>query len=87
MLAMLSEIGVVKLRPTGDNDHSKATDGFQRYLLQERGLSPLTLHNYVPVVEQFLFERFRNNTPNVCLLCASDITKFVVRQSLSALIL
>jgi site-specific recombinase XerD len=81
MLAMLSEIGVVKLRPTGDNDHSKATDGFQRYLLQERGLSPLTLHNYVPVVEQFLFERFRNNTPNVCLLCASDITKFVVRQA------
>ena len=26
---------------------------FERYLLQERGLSPATLHNYVPVLSSF----------------------------------
>jgi site-specific recombinase XerD len=71
----------VKRQPAADNVRSKATDEFQQYLLQERGLSPSTLRNYVPVIEQFLSERFRNKTPNVGMLCASDVTGFVVRQA------
>jgi site-specific recombinase XerD len=81
LLIMLCEIGVVKRQPAADNVRSKATDEFQQYLLQERGLSPSTLRNYVPVIEQFLSERFRNKTPNVGMLCASDVTGFVVRQA------
>ena len=55
LLAMLRQIGVVKHQPpVADTAHSRIVAEFRRYLLQERGLSPLTLLNYVPVVEQFL---------------------------------
>ena len=43
---------------------------FRRSLLQERGLSPSTLLNYVPVAEQFLAERFHNRAPNFAVLRA-----------------
>jgi site-specific recombinase XerD len=82
MLAMLREKGVLKKRKAAaSNALSKVTAEFQRYLSEERGLSPATLLNYVPVIEQFLSESFRDETPNVRLLCASDITKFVVHQA------
>jgi site-specific recombinase XerD len=81
MLTMLREKGVVKREPAARNAPAKVTAEFQRYLLHERGLSPATLLNYVPVIEQFLSESFGDETPNVRLLCASDITKFVVRQA------
>lgn len=41
----------------------------------------LLLHNYIPVIEQFLFERFRNRTPDFAVLCAPDVTRFVIRQA------
>jgi site-specific recombinase XerC len=82
MLAMLRAKGVLKKRKAAaSNALSKVTAEFQRYLSEERGLSPATLLNYVPVIEQFLSESFRDETPNVRLLCASDITKFVVHQT------
>jgi site-specific recombinase XerD len=49
--------------------------------LQERGLSPLTLLNYVPVVEQFLAERFHNKAPNFAMLRATHVTGFVMRHA------
>ena len=81
MLAMLREKGVVKREPAVRNAPTRVAAEFERYLLQERGLSPATLHNYVPVIKQFLSESFGDETPNVRLLCASDITRFVVRQA------
>ena len=61
LLTMLRQTGLVKHQPpAADTAHSRIVGEFQRYLLQERGLSPLTLLNYVPVVEQFLAERFHN---------------------------
>ena len=81
MLAMLREKGVVKREPAVRNALTRVAAEFERYLLQERGLSPATLHNYVPVIKQFLSESFGDETPNVRLLCASDITRFVVRQA------
>lgn len=81
MLVMLREKGVVKQEPAASNPPAKVTAEFQQYLSHERGLSPATLHNYVPVIDQFLSERFGNKIPNVRLLCAPDITKFVVRQA------
>src|SRR5208283_5282258 len=61
--------------------HSRIVAEFQRYLLQERGLSPLTLLNYVPVVEQFLSERFHDSTPNFAMLRATHVTGFVMRHA------
>ncbi len=52
LLTMLRQMGVVKHKPPApDTVHSRIVGEFQRYLLQEGGLSPLTLVNYVPVVD------------------------------------
>jgi site-specific recombinase XerD len=83
MLAMLCQTVVVKQHqpPVADNAQSRVTNEFRRYLLQERGLSPSTLHNYVPVIEQFLSERFHNRAPNFAMLRAPDVTGFVMRHA------
>ena len=83
LLAMLRQIGVVKpdQPPVADTAQSRIVAEFRRYLLQERGLSPLTLLNYVPVIEQFRSEGFRKRAPNYTRLRAPDITGFVMRHA------
>ena len=83
LLTMLGQKGVVKPHdaPVADNGPSKITNEFRRYLLQERGLSQSTLLNYVPVVEQFLSERFHNRAPNFDMLRAPHVTGFVLRHA------
>ena len=82
LLTMLRQIGVVKPQsPVADTAHSRIIAEFQHYLLQERGLSPLTLLNYIPVVEQFLAERFHNRVPNFAMLRATHVTGFVMRHA------
>ncbi len=83
LLAMLCQVGIVKPHqlPVADNARTRITNEFRHYLLQERGLSPLTLLNYVPVVEQFLAERFHNRAPNFAILRAPDVTGFVMRHA------
>jgi len=83
LLAMLSQTGVVKQhqQPAEDSARFRAISEFQLYLSQERGLSQSTLHNYVPVIEQFLSERFHNRAPNFGMLRAPDVTGFVVRHA------
>jgi site-specific recombinase XerD len=49
--------------------------------LQDRGLSPSTLLNYVPVAEQFLAERFHNAVPNFAMIQATHVTGFVLRHA------
>jgi site-specific recombinase XerD len=83
LLTMLRQIGVVKpdQPPVADTAQSRIVAEFQSYLLQERGLSPLTLLNYVPVVEQFLDERFDNKALNFAMLRAPHVTGFVMRHA------
>ena len=83
LLTMLRQKGVVKPHqpPVTDNAQARIVADFQRYLLQERGLSPLTLLHYVPVMEQFLSERFHNRAPNFAMLRAPDVTGFVMRHA------
>jgi site-specific recombinase XerD len=83
LLAMLCQKGVVKhpQQPVADNARTRIVKEFRCYLLQERGLSPATLLNYVPVVEQFLAERFHNKAPNFAMLRATHVTGFVMRQA------
>ena len=70
LLAMLCQRGVVKQlqQPVADNARARIINEFRCYLLQERGLSPSTLLNYVPVAEQFLAERFHNAVPNFAIV-------------------
>jgi len=83
LLAMLCQKGIVKQRqhPVADNARTRITNEFRCYLLQERGLSPATLLNYVPVAEQFLAERFHNTGPNFGAIRATHVTGFVLRHA------
>ena len=89
LLNMLRQLGVVKpdQPPVADNAQTRIVAEFRCYLLQERGLSPSTLLNYVPVVEQFLDERFHNKAPNFAMLRATHVTGFVMRQARQARVL
>jgi site-specific recombinase XerD len=83
LLTMLCQRGVVKPHQSlvADNAQARSIAEFRHYLLQERGLSPSTLLNYVPVVEQFLSERFHSRAPNFTLLRAPHVTGFVLRHA------
>jgi site-specific recombinase XerD len=82
-LAMLGQTGVVEQRQslTVRSPRQGITDEFRRYLLEQRGLSGATLQNYVPFIDQFLSERFRNKTLNLCALRVADVTGFVRRHA------
>lgn len=81
-LARLGQTTVVEehQKPPEENPWQNITCDFQRYLLQERGLSAATLRYYVPFIEQFLSERFRNRTLNLSALRAADVTGYVQRH-------
>jgi site-specific recombinase XerD len=82
LLAMLRQTGVVKpYKPPVADARSRITSEFRQYLLQECGRSPATLLNYVPVIEEFLSERFHDRTPNLAMLRAADVTGFVMRHA------
>jgi site-specific recombinase XerD len=83
LLAMLCQTGVVKpdQQPVKDSARSRIIGEFRLYLSQERGLSRSALLNYVPVIEQFLSERFHNRAPNFAMLRAPHVTGFVMRHA------
>jgi site-specific recombinase XerD len=83
LLTILRQTGIVKPHqpPVAETAQSRIVAEFRRYLLQERGLSPLTLLNYIPVIEQFLSERFHNRAPKFAMLRAPDVTRFVTRHA------
>jgi site-specific recombinase XerD len=82
-LAWLGKTGAVEQHrePAVQGPRQNVTHQFRRYLLQERGLSAATLQNYVPFIDQFLSERFRNKRLNLSMLRAADVTGFVQRHA------
>jgi site-specific recombinase XerD len=82
-LSLLRQSGVVKLRQSQpiESARQRVIEGFRRYLLQERRLSSATPHNYVPVIDQFLCERFPGKAFNLSAIRAVDVTSFVRRHA------
>ena len=54
---------------------------YERFLIQERGLSPATVINYLPVVHAFLSESFGARAVALETLGARDVNRFIVRRS------
>jgi site-specific recombinase XerD len=82
LLAMLRQAGFVKQQQACQlSARAKVIGEFRDYLLQERGLSQPTLLNYVPVIEQFLSERFHSRALDFGQLRAPDVTGFVLRHA------
>jgi site-specific recombinase XerD len=82
-LAFLRQTGAVKAEPEQvvESRRQRVVNGFQHYLLQERRLSPATPHNYLPVIDQFLSERFPRKALNLSAIRAVDVTDFVRRHA------
>jgi len=66
-------------RPLSPREHVE--QAFAQYLAQDRGLASGTLVRYVPVVRQFLRERFRGRRLRLAALRAGDVTGFVQRHA------
>jgi site-specific recombinase XerD len=83
LLALLRQTRIVKpeRERTVESPRQRVINGFQHYLLQERRLSPATPHNYLPVVDQFLSERFSRKVLKLSAICAVDVTDFVRRHA------
>jgi site-specific recombinase XerD len=54
---------------------------FGSYLRQERQLSEATLKNYLPTIDQFLFDRFKDRHIDVSRIQASNVIEFVQSQA------
>jgi len=82
-LLLLRQRGVVQLRSDQpiETAQQRVVEGFRRYLLQERRLSPATPHNYVPVADQFLSERFAGKALRLSAIRAVDVTGFICRHA------
>ena len=83
LLALLRQKGIVKpaLELSVETPQQRVTNGFRQYLLQERRLSLSTPHNYLPVVDQFLSERFSRKALKLSAIRAVDVTEFVRRHA------
>ena len=72
---MLPKTRPATTRSRGSNASTSA------FLVNERGLSPLTVGKYLPVVHAFLTERFGTGAVALETLVARDANRFIVRHS------
>ena len=56
-------------------------DGYQRFLVNERGLSQSTVRNYLPVARAFLARRFASRPVALESLTARDANQFVLHEA------
>ena len=82
LLGMLRDRGIANhdTAPSAIDPVECAKENFKQYLSQERGLSAAILHTYVPVVDQFLRERFGRGSTRFSELRATDLTGFIQRH-------
>lgn len=59
----------------------RITDGYKRFLVNERGLSQSTLRNYLPIARSFLTKRFACEPVALGSLTARDANQFVLHQA------
>lgn len=81
MLRYLRDLGSIQ-RPTqqvASTPIDELTRAFGDFLRTERGLSPATLLNYLPIVQRFLVEQFCGDVLKFDKLRAPAIHRFVVR--------
>ena len=65
----------------GDDAITRIERTYERFLVNERGLSPATVINYLPVVHAFLIESFGARAAALETLDARDVNRFIVRHS------
>lgn len=84
LLDMLRSSGRVPFpRPAapGDDPIERIAHSYERFLLDERGVKPTTVKNYLPTVRAFLVGRFGTQGIALDSLSAQDANRFVVREA------
>ncbi len=67
--------------PKVTNPFASVERRFERYLVNERGVSRVTMETYLPIVHAFLAERFATQAVALETLTLRDVNRFIVRQS------
>ena len=82
LLNLLREEGVIEqpLARTNPTPIERLLDEYACYLRQERARAPATVANYLPIIRCFLMQRFGKGRPQLSVLRAADVVRFVQQQ-------
>ena len=86
LLAHLRRGGGIPDAPedTGSDDAiTRVERTYEHFLVNERGLNPSTIDDYIASVHAFLAERFGTRTVSLDQLAARDANRFIVRRAIS----
>ena len=67
--------------PENSNPFAQIEWRYERFLVNERGLSRATVENYLPIIHTFLAKRFATGAVALTTLTVRDLNRFIVRQS------
>ena len=63
-----------------DSPMNRIARDYAHFLSQQRGLSQVTIDNYLPITRRFLETRFPGGKVSLGKLCVGDVTDFIVRD-------
>lgn len=66
--------------PQAENPTDQLLHDYERFLIQERGLSQATLDNYLPLARRFLSHAFGTQAVQLDELAANDVNGFILRD-------
>ena len=81
LLSHLRASGRVPLAPScpeNSNPFAQIECRYERFLVNERGLSRATVENYLPIIHTFLAERFASGAAALKTLTVRDVNQFIV---------
>ena len=84
LLCYLRSSGVIPAavsRPCSDTPIGRIERTYERFLINERGVSPATVTNYLPTVRAFLAEHFGSREVALETLGVRDANQFVLREA------
>ena len=84
LLCYLRGSGVIPAavaRPCSDAPIERIERTYERFLVGERGVSPATVTNYLPIVRAFLAENFGSREVTLETLGVRDANQFVLREA------
>ena len=67
--------------PQSSNPFAPVERRYERFLVNERGVSRATVENYLPIIHTFLAETFATGAVALETLTVRDVNHFIVRQS------
>ena len=84
LLDLLRVTGRIPSPPSdlpSDDPVERIAQTYERFLLDERGVKPRTVANYLPTVRRFLAERFGEREITLGSLSAQDTNQFILREA------